>query len=153
MRSKVIELYKATLTLTSIQREVLVGLLLGDGHLEKSPCTERARLKVEQREGAREYVEWLYKIFQNWIRSPLKYKKTFLKVTGKYYGKYCFTTYMHEAFLPYRKLFYAHGRKAIPKNIADLLTPLASAAETAGALPPRWIVQRPQGAKLSIAWS
>ena len=127
MRLKAIELYKATLKLTSLQREVLVGLLLGDGHLEKSPCTECARLKVEQREGAWEYVEWLYKIFQDWIRAPLKHRKTFLKVTGKHYGKYCFTTYMHKEFLPYRKLFYVHGKKVIPKNIADLLTPLGFA--------------------------
>lgn len=102
-------------------------MLLGDGHLERSPCTERARLKVEQREGAREYVEWLYDTFRDWIRAPLQKKSTFLAVTGKSYAKYYFNTYMHEEFLPYRELFYTGRRKIIPKNIGDLLTPVGFA--------------------------
>lgn len=52
MRSRALETYKATLMPTPRQRALLVGLLLGDGHIEQSPCTPRARLKVEQRAGA-----------------------------------------------------------------------------------------------------
>lgn len=128
MRSRSLELYKATLTLTSLQCEVLVGLLLGDGHLEQSPCTPRARLKIEQREAAGEYVEWLYDIFREWVLGPIKKKETFLHVTKRSYGKYWFTTVTHEAFLPYREIFYSStGKKRVPGNIADMLTPLGLA--------------------------
>lgn len=124
MRSKSLELYKATLTLTSLQREVLVGLLLGDGHLEHSPSTPRARLKVEQREAAREYVEWLHGIFRKWVLGPVKKKETFLHSTQRSYGKYWFTTVAHEALLPYREFFYSStGKKRVPRNIAEMLTP------------------------------
>ncbi|TSC57860.1 MAG: hypothetical protein Greene041619_935 [Candidatus Peregrinibacteria bacterium Greene0416_19] len=127
MRSRILESYKATLALTPHQREVLVGLILGDGHIEQSPCTSRARLKVEQRASVREYVQWLHDTFQEWVRGPLRQKRTFLKVTGKFYDKYCFHTFTHEAFLEYRNLFYRDGRKTVPSTIADYLTALGLA--------------------------
>lgn len=127
MRSRTIEAYKATLRLSPKQQEVLVGLLLGDGHLEHSPCTERARLRVEQRAGARRYVQWLHSHFREWVRGSIRTKSTFLQTTGTWYQKYCFWTYVHEAFIPWYQLFYRDRRKIIPKNIAELLTPLGLA--------------------------
>lgn len=127
MRSRILEAYKATLKLTNIQQEVLVGLMLGDGHIEHSPCTERARLKIEQRANALEYVEWLYAIFKPWVHSEIRTKIQSLITTGKSYQKYYFTTYVHEALIPYQELFYRDKRKVVPENIANILTPLGLA--------------------------
>jgi len=127
MRSRTLEAYKTTLALTSRQREILVGLLLGDGHVEQSPSTPRARLKVEQRVSVREYVEWLYANFQDWVHRDIRTRTKFLKTTGRSYH-YCeFTTYAHEELLPYRQLFYPHGKKVIPAEIESLLSPLGLA--------------------------
>lgn len=121
------EAMKASLKLTQQQRDVLVGLLLGDGHIERPYRTPRARLKVEQSEKSQEYVEWLYAIFREWVPGGIKKKSTFLRVTGKTYVKHYFTTYSHETFLPYRSLFYDGRRKIVPKNIRELITPLGVA--------------------------
>ncbi len=127
MRSRILEEYKTTLKLTPRQREVLVGLLLGDGHIEQPYITPRARLKVEQRIGAKEYVEWLYDIFHDWIRSDIRTRSKFLKSTGKTYKSCEFTTFTHEELMFYRELFYPDGKKVIPTNIYDILTPLGLA--------------------------
>ena len=45
MRSKQIEEHKKTLKLTKKQKEILVGLILGDGHLETLNKGKTYRLK------------------------------------------------------------------------------------------------------------
>jgi hypothetical protein len=127
MRSRILEEYKKTLKLTPRQQEILIGLILGDGHLEQSHSTPRARLKVEQREEVKEYVDWLYANFQEWIHRTVRTRMKSLKTTGKSYRYYEFTTYNHEEFLPYRQLFYPHGKKVVPQSIEELLTPLGLA--------------------------
>lgn len=116
-----------SLILEKVQRETLVGLMLGDGHIEHSLCTNKARLKVEQCEKALEYVRWLHNIFSPWVRSGIKTKVQYLKTTRKSYRKYYFTTCYHEEFADFHKLFYENRRKIIPENIHDLLTPLGTA--------------------------
>ena len=48
MRSRAIEAYKTTLRLTDVQREIVVGVLLGDAHLETQDRGRSYRLKIEQ---------------------------------------------------------------------------------------------------------
>ncbi len=128
MRSLVLEAYKATLHLNQIQREVLVGLMLGDGHLElRNAHSPRARLKIEQRAVAREYVEWLYDIFQEWASSSITTKTHFLRTTRRSYPTYYFNTYTHDKLVPYHRLFYRGRQKIVPDTIENLLTPLALA--------------------------
>lgn len=110
--------------MNDVQREVLVGLLLGDGHIEQPYVTSRARLKVEQREEMKTYVQWLYAIFQNWVRGTITPRTHSLKTTGKSYEYFGFTTFGHEEFMLYRQLFYPNGKKVIPDTLEDLLTPL-----------------------------
>lgn len=127
MRSRTLETYKTNLKLTPRQQEILIGLVLGDGHVEQPYSTPRARLKVEQRASVKEYVYWLYDNFQEWVRQSVRTRTKFLKSTGKLYN-YCeFTTYSHEEYLPYRRLFYPNGKKVVPNNIDTLLTPLGLA--------------------------
>jgi len=127
MRSRILEDYKKGLKLKLRQRRILVGLLLGDGHIEQPYSTPRARLRVEQREDVKEYVSWLYENFQEWVHRSVRIRTKFLKSTGKTYQYHEFTTYAHEEYLPYRQLFYPAGKKVIPENIDTLLTPLGLA--------------------------
>lgn len=124
MRSRTLEAYKANLKLNNIQHEVLVGLLLGDGHIEQPYITPRARLKVEQRAEMWEYVDWLHDIFQNWVRGAITSRTHALRATGKSYEYFGFTTFVHEEFMSYRQLFYPNNKKVIPDDLVSLLTPL-----------------------------
>lgn len=65
MRTREIEDLKRRLSLTLTQRSVLVGAVLGDASLvPASSGRSIARLKFEQQARHREYVGWLYKVFQ-----------------------------------------------------------------------------------------
>src|SRR5258708_7422614 len=70
MRSRAIEDYKSTLQLSSMQREVLVGLLLGDACLETQNRGHTYRLKIEQCARHEAYIEHLYSFFREWVRTP-----------------------------------------------------------------------------------
>lgn len=55
--------------LTEQQRDVLVGLMLGDGSLEYNGY-RGTRLQVKQSEAKKEYVFWLYGQFMHITKTP-----------------------------------------------------------------------------------
>lgn len=117
MYSKEIEAYKETLKLSGRQRNVLVGLLLGDGHLETQNNGRTYRLKVEQSFLKKDYVDWIYDIFQDFVlHSPRENFTTTKK-------NLCFSTVSHGAFRFYAHQFYEGKKKKVPKKIHTLLTP------------------------------
>jgi len=121
MHSNKIESYKETLRLSDIQRDIIVGLMLGDGHLETMTEDRTYRLKIEHSIKQKEYVDWLYKIFKEWVgRSPKTKEKL---VFGKKFTNYRFTTYSSGKFRFYARQFYRDRKKVIPKMIAKLLSP------------------------------
>ena len=121
MRSKQIEEYKKTLKLTKKQKEILVGLILGDGHLETLNKGKTYRLKVEHSLKQREYLDWLYLNFKDWInKAPEVRKRTSL---GKIVETYGFTTYTSSIFTFYAEQFYQNKKKIIPKMIDKIITP------------------------------
>lgn len=121
MRSKQIEEYKKTLKLTKKQKEILVGLILGDGHLETLNNGRTYRLKVEHSLKQREYLDWLYLNFKDWInKAPEVRKRTSL---GKIIETYGFTTYTSGILRFYAQQFYQNGKKIIPKMIDKIITP------------------------------
>lgn len=122
MRLKEIEDYKKNLKLSSLQREIIVGLALGDGHLETSNNGRTYKLKVEHCIQQKEYIDWLYKQFQNWVRTPPK-----LKFKNENPFSYHFSTYSHELLRFYGELFYSSKRKILPDIIGEIMTPLSLA--------------------------
>lgn len=131
MHSNEIEAYKQTLSLTKRQRQILIGVLLGDGHLETMDKGRTYRLKIEHSIKQKEYVDWLYNEFKQWIRkAPQKrVRESHLPQGGMgTYAVYGFTTYAHGAFRFYGKQFYdKKGRKIIPVLIKKLLSSLSVA--------------------------
>ena len=122
MYTKKLELYKRTLHLIPRQREILIGKLLGDGHLETQNNGRTFRLKIEHAITQRPYVDWLASEFSGWLRTPPRvWTRT---VNGKAYRKYGFQTVSHPAFRFYAQQFYRLGRKVVPSQIHRWLTPL-----------------------------
>ena len=125
MRSNVIEKYKESLKLTDQQREVLIGTLLGDGHLETQNNGQTYRLKIEHTFWQKDYVDWLYDLFREWVTtSPRKRDHKALGVT---YEKYGFQTLSHGAFRFYAQQLYSSKRKILPKLLHKWLSPLVMA--------------------------
>lgn len=125
MHSNLIENLKKGLRLTKKQREVIVGLMLGDGHLETVNKGQTYRLKIEQSVKHKAYVIWLKDIFKEWVRQPVLIKKR-LSPNGKIIYSAGFGTYSHGAFRFYKQQFYTKdGRKKIPDKIKKWLSPLS----------------------------
>ena len=120
MRSKAIEEHKKKLRLNSVQREVIVGKLLGDATLETQNGGRTYRLRIEQGKKQKFYVDHLYDIFREWVLTPPQRKITL--IDGKSYSKWTFSTVSHGAFRFYAHQFYKEGRKCVPKLIHRLLT-------------------------------
>lgn len=125
MRSNVIERYKATLQLTKKQKMIVIGLMLGDGHLETQNQGKSYRLKVEQTEKRSWYINWLYTHFQKWVLTPprVKTKKRNERITQSI----SFQTLSHPSFNFFAKEFYSVKTKKIPASIRTILSPLAMA--------------------------
>jgi len=115
---------KQQLKLNSQQREILVGLLLGDGHLETQNDGRSYRLKVEHSLKQKDYMEWLFKKFQNLsARNALILKK---HKDGR--KSLEFRTRSLGTFRFYAHQFYdENGKKHVPKQIHKWLKPLSLA--------------------------
>lgn len=121
MNSRAFEEDKLTLKLSRKQREVLVGLLLGDGCLETENRGRTYRLKIEQPEQHKAYVFHLYSLFREWVLTPPRSRAmSWGSVTGV---NWVFQTVSHVAFRFYGQQFYLDGTKRVPKLIHRWLTP------------------------------
>lgn len=124
MNSKAIEEYKAQLHLTPHQRELLVGMLLGDAHLERQSAQSVARLKVEHAVSQMEYVLWKYSEWQEWVLTPPQVKQKRNRL-GTVSSNVWFTTVSHPELETYRAWFYDGRRKRVPSDL--MLSPLSLA--------------------------
>jgi len=116
MHSRELEAKKLHLKLTNFQREILVGIILGDAHLETRNHGATYRVKFEYSAKHREYVEHLYEIFKEWVLTPPQEK---IDATHK---NLWFQTMSHAAFRFYAHQFYDGRKKCVPKNIHRFLT-------------------------------
>lgn len=106
--------------LTTKQKEILVGIILGDGHLETQNNGRTYRLKVEHSIKQHEYVDWLYENFKEFVTMPPK-ERVRLSL-GKELKSYGFNTLSIGEFRFYGQLFYQNGKKVIPKIISKMLS-------------------------------
>lgn len=125
MNSNEIKELKKELKLTTRQRQIIIGKLLGDGHLETRDSGRTYRLKVEHSIEQKEYVDWFYDEFKDWILTKPQSKEQTVK--GKKYQKYWVNTVSSGSFRFYGHQFYKNRKKTVPKLIHRWLTPLALA--------------------------
>ena len=66
--------YKNEYELTSIQKEALIGIILGDGFLERGKPTHNTRIRLEQSYPEKsEYLKSLYELLEPWLLWNLLY--------------------------------------------------------------------------------
>ena len=111
MYSRAIEQKKSSLALSQVQREVLIGLLLGDAHLETQNNGRTYRLKLEYSMKQCEYARHVYGLYKEWILTPPQEKHD-----GTHNNIWC-QTLSHSAFRYYAHQFYSKGVKCVPENI------------------------------------
>ncbi|KKU82606.1 MAG: LAGLIDADG homing endonuclease [Parcubacteria group bacterium GW2011_GWA2_47_8] len=113
--------------ISSRENAIIIGTILGDGHLR--PMKSSARLEVVHCEAQKQYVFWKYHELRRFVGAT---PHRIVISDDRYQKKYVqwrFKTLMHDVFRDYRRTFHlANGRKAIPKNIASLLTSSLSLA-------------------------
>ncbi|OGE81523.1 MAG: hypothetical protein A2826_00515 [Candidatus Doudnabacteria bacterium RIFCSPHIGHO2_01_FULL_43_23] len=125
MNSNKIKSFTESIKLTERQRAIIVGTLLGDGHLETQNKGRTFRLKVEHSISQKDYADWLYVELKNLILTKPQIKEQ--RIKGKLYKKYWFSTVSIGAFRFYAQQFYQNGKKIVPKFIAKIASPLSLA--------------------------
>ena len=129
---KNIEISKQSLKLTDVQREVIIGTLLGDASMslrKGKPCYS---IKFEQGEDHVDYVNHLYELFEPFVGTPPTWRWIDKDKTRR---ALWFRTYRHDSLIFYWNLFYRspgpqglrpggeEKRKIVSKTIGKLLTP------------------------------
>lgn len=99
-------------SLTSIQKEILVGSLLGDGALRKQGTRTNALLEVNHSFQYREYVDWKWKNFEEFVKTPPKSRHG----NGNRIA-YRFTTQSLPLFTEYYLKYYSSGKKAVSTDL------------------------------------
>jgi len=108
--------YKNEYELTSIQKEALIGIILGDGFLERGKSTHNTRIRIEQSYPEKsEYLKSLYKLLE-----PLTaMEPTILTRNNKKRGLITQSLYFRTLAMPclnyYYDLFYKDKIKVIPR--------------------------------------
>src|SRR3990167_5904468 len=105
--------YKRDLDLPSIQREVLIGTILGDGSFKISRSGKAAQLQICHSFSSKDYVFWKQQIFNHWVFAEPRYYQI--------NNSLIFRTVSHPLIYEYMKAFYVERVKIIPKNISDIL--------------------------------
>lgn len=129
MYSKELEAKKKSLKLSERQRDILVGILLGDGHLETKNNGRTYRLKIEHTSKQSAYVNWLYNEFKQWVNTPPKTRSRFtqLRSVSGIYERMWFNTLSSGSLRFYAQQFYKERVKVVPAQIKKWLSPLALA--------------------------
>jgi hypothetical protein len=127
-RSRLSRAEQEQFSLTPKEKEIVVGLILGDLFVEKQQTGVNSRLRFEQGTIHKDYLLHLYDIFQKFCSAcPKTINRLPDKITGKEHSSIRISTYSLPCFNEFHGLFYSNGTKIIPQNIAELLTPLSLA--------------------------
>ncbi len=108
-----------SLALTEIQKDILIGCILGDGHVQP-----KGKVIIEQSVGQEEYLMWKYVELKN-LAYPAMPREIVRKDArnGKEYHSLVF--YLRQYFRPWRKIFYPENKKIFPDKL--FLSPISLA--------------------------
>ena len=98
-------------SLTQFQKSVILGSVLGDGHIRIMPGRKDAFLEINHSIKAKEYVDWKYSVLRDICKSPPKTRKS-----GENRVAYRFFTKQREEISEMLKKFYRNGKKVIPSD-------------------------------------
>jgi len=108
-------------------KQILIGTIFGDVYMRR--FSEKANVRVIFRQGSihASYLLHLHSLFQEFVLAPPLVSTLTDKYTGKIRQNLSFSTLSLPCFNELYELFYLNGKKIIPNNIADFLTPLSLA--------------------------
>jgi hypothetical protein len=114
---------KEAFSLDNEFKEKIIGLALGDLSINKQGVN--ARLQFRQGFVHKEYIYHLFEVFKDycgpkgpWINNSKPDRRT-----GETYNAISFNTYSLPCFNEFYDLFYKEGKKKLPLNIGQYLTP------------------------------
>ena len=119
--------------ISSFQKEAINGMILGDARIE---CRSKgirvfpktARLRFHQGENQKNYLNWKYQFLHEFVlQKPRRVICGRNSQQTKDYYSWYFHTVTTEFFGKLYQQFYLNGRKIIPKEILNILTPLSLA--------------------------
>jgi LAGLIDADG DNA endonuclease family protein len=114
--SEKLVLERSQFTLTNYLKEALIGLLLGDLYARKRHLN--THLVFKQGVIHKEYLDHLYELFQSFCMAEPKISKD---------KSVRFHTRALPCFNEIYDFFYFEGKKVVPGNIGELLTPVGLA--------------------------
>ena len=113
-----------SLKLSPLQRQVLVGTLLGDAHLRANSKKTKYQYVVLQSGHHKEYVFHLYEIFKNYTSKPPKeYTFKDKRFPGKTYTLWYFYTTFQDCFRFYAHQFYKEISYKKIEQTEDMTSP------------------------------
>jgi hypothetical protein len=99
-------------SLTQLQRSVIIGSLLGDGHLRAFSGRRNALLEVNHSYKQKDYVEWKYNILKNVSASPPKPRNgNGQRIAYRFHSKQL------PELTEFYSLFYRGGKKVVPQSV------------------------------------
>ena len=126
-QKRLTNLERSKFTLSDYLKAVLVGNILGDVYMRRFLSKANTRLTFRQGSINAEYLLYLYGLFQHFVTTPPSISSIKDKITGKTRYNLSFTTLALPCFNQLYETFYVNGKKIIPANIAELLTPVSLA--------------------------
>jgi hypothetical protein len=100
---------------TREQKEILLGILLGDAHMELSPNGKSARLRVEQSVRKQDYMEHLHYVFRDWSPGQM--------VSASNSNNLKFSTRYSSSLRFYHTQFSGEKGRCVPRWIEHSFTP------------------------------
>lgn len=102
-----------------LQKDILIGSMLGDGHLYLYKNAKNSGLVIERSAQDLGYLEYEFNIFKEFCSSKKLYHRTIIsKITGKKLEYYRFRTGTNELFTEFRNEWYHNSRiKSVPKTL------------------------------------
>jgi len=119
---------KEAFSLSDELKQILVGLILGDLHVQRQTENSNIRLRFKQGLVNQDYLMHLYELFKTYCPAPPKTTNPAPDSrTGNVYKSVYFNTYSLPCFNEWFDLFYDKGTKIVPLNIGEWFSPLSLA--------------------------
>ncbi len=107
--------------LSKRQKELLLGMILGDGYLQKTG-ENNARLRLEHSFKQKAYLDWKYQQLRNLFQSPPKFLKRLHPQSKRTYSYVRLQSHSSPVLGKLRQQFYSvEGKKCLPHDLNRVL--------------------------------
>lgn len=122
---------KQNLILTTEQKKIIIGSLLGDGTMYIGKKGQNANFKVEHGLAQEQYTKWKYAILKPWVATEPKISFRYRENGEKYQKSWWFRTIRHPILTELHNKFYVvegvNRKKLLPKDLPGEIDPLVLA--------------------------